>query len=87
MIPENRIEIYQQLSNIDWYSKEEKINFFHTLKKEDWITTLYDDMAYARKIVRESIKECALSSKTCLLYTSHLKPLDYHHIGMKHFET
>ncbi len=78
VIPENRIEIYQQLSNIDWYSKEEKINFFHTLKKEDWVTTLYDDMAYARKIVRESIKECALSSKTIKEYKDEELSKKYH---------
>lgn len=78
VILKNRIEIYQQLSNLDWYSKEEKINFFHNLKKEDWVTTFYDDMAYARKIVRESIKNYALSSKTIKEYKDEELSKKYH---------
>ena len=68
MNPKERIELYDKISNIDWLLPEEKLELHSILKNYNMIELFYEDMAMARRIVAESIKEYSLSS--ILVYTN-----------------
>ena len=68
VIPKERVEIYDKISNIDLLSTEEKQQLFNYLKDFNMIETFYDDMRTARYIVGEAIKEYSLSSETIKKY-------------------
>ena len=50
--------------NIDYLTKEEKIELHETLKKYNIKEMFYDDMRYARDMVSESIKEYSLTKES-----------------------
>lgn len=68
VIDQERIEIYQKIANIDLLTVEEKQELFNYLKQYNMMEMFYDDMAMARYIVAESIKEYSLSSDTIKKY-------------------
>ena len=59
-IPEDRLYLYQQIANIDNLSEQEKIELHNMLKNYNMIEVFYDDMAFARKKVREALKDYAM---------------------------
>ena len=59
-IPEERLYLYQQIANIDNLSNQEKIELHNMLKNYNMIEVFYDDMAFARKKVREALKDYAM---------------------------
>lgn len=59
-IPEDRLYLYQQIANIDNLSSQEKIELHNVLKNYNMIEVFYDDMAFARKKVREVLKDYAM---------------------------
>ena len=60
-IPDDRLDLYQKILHIDELSDEDKIELHSTLKNHNMIEDFYDDMAFARKIVRDAIKDYALT--------------------------
>ncbi len=67
-LPEERVELYNKTSNIDYLTTEEKLELYIYLKNFNMIEQFYDDMAMARYIVAEAIKEYSLSSGTLKQY-------------------
>lgn len=59
-ISEDRLYLYQQIANIDNLSGQEKIELHNMLKNYNMIEVFYDDMAFARKKVREALKDYAM---------------------------
>lgn len=59
-IPEERLYLYQQIANIDNLSNQEKIELHNMLKNYNMIEVFYGDMAFARKKVREALKDYAM---------------------------
>ena len=59
-IPEDRLYLYQQIVNIDMLSSQEKIELHNELKKYNMMEIFYDDMTFARKQVREALKDYAM---------------------------
>lgn len=59
-IPEDRLYLYQQIVNIDMLSSQEKIELHNELKKYNMMEIFYDDMSFARKQVREALKDYAM---------------------------
>lgn len=59
-IPEDRLYLYQQIANIDNLSGQEKVELHNVLKNYNMIEVFYDDMAFARKKVREVLKDYAM---------------------------
>ncbi|MBE6149529.1 MAG: hypothetical protein E7170_02260 [Firmicutes bacterium] len=68
VIPKERIELYDKISNIDWLLPEEKLELHKNLKNYNMIDLFYDDMLMARRIVSEAIKEYSLSSQSIKQY-------------------
>ena len=62
-LPEEFINIYQKVSNIDYLSIEEKYELHEELKQYNMIERFYDDMSFARRIVRETIKDYSLTQE------------------------
>lgn len=56
-IPEDRLYLYQQIVNIDMLSSQEKIELHNELKQYNMMEIFYDDMTFARKKVREALKD------------------------------
>lgn len=67
-LPKVRVEIYQRISEIDLLTVEEKLELFNELKQLNMIEIFYDDMAMARYIVGEAIKDYSLTSETIKEY-------------------
>lgn len=65
---EERTELYNKISNIDYLSYEEKIELHNYMKNINMIEIFYDDMLFARRIIAESIKEYSLSFETIKKY-------------------
>ena len=59
-IPEDRLYLYQQIVNIDMLSTEEKTILHNELKQYNMMEIFYDDMSFARKKVREALKDYAM---------------------------
>lgn len=59
-IPEDRLYLYQQILNIDMLSSEEKTKLHNELKQYNMMEIFYDDMTFARKKVREALKDYAM---------------------------
>ncbi len=59
-IPEDRLYLYQQIANIDNLSGQEKVELHKKLKNYNMMEVFYDDMAFARKKVREALKDYAM---------------------------
>lgn len=59
-IPEDRLYLYQQIVNIDMLSSQEKIELHNELKQYNMMEIFYDDMTFARKQVREALKDYAM---------------------------
>ena len=68
VLPEERVEMYNQILHIDELSVDEKKTLFNEMYKINIIEIFYDDMAYARDIIAESIKEYSLSAETIQEY-------------------
>lgn len=62
VLPSERVDLYYNISNIDYLEINEKIELHNLLKKFNMIEIFYDDMRLARDIVYDSIKEYSLSS-------------------------
>ena len=76
-IPMERLEIYEKISNIDFLSIEEKIELHEYLKNYNMIEQFYDDMAYARKIVGNAIKDYSLAQKDLIKYKDYNLSKEY----------
>lgn len=59
-LPKDRLYLYEQIVNIDSLSNKEKQELHNKLKEYNMIELFYDDMSFARKIVREAIKDYAM---------------------------
>ena len=59
-IPEDRLYLYQQIANIDNLSGQKKVELHKKLKNYNMMEVFYDDMAFARKKVREALKDYAM---------------------------
>lgn len=59
-IPEDRLYLYQKIVNIDMLSSQEKIELHNELKQYNMMEIFYDDMTFARKKVREALKDYAM---------------------------
>lgn len=59
-IPEDRLYLYQKIVNIDMLSSQEKIELHNELKQYNMMEIFYDDMTFARKQVREALKDYAM---------------------------
>lgn len=68
VIPEERLEIYDKISNIDYLTVGEKIELHQILKRFNMMEMFYDDMALARKIVAEAIKDYSLTHEALKQY-------------------
>lgn len=68
VIPKERVDLYDKISNIDWLLPEEKLELHSILKNYNMVEIFYDDMSMARRIVGEAIKEYSLSSQTIKQY-------------------
>ena len=68
VLPKERAELYEQISNIDYLSIEEKKELHNTLKKINMKEIFYDDMSYARYIVNEAIKNYSLTIESIKKY-------------------
>ena len=62
-LDETHVELYNRIRYIDYLSIEEKIELHNELKKYNLMEMFYDDMAFARRIVREAIKDYSLTRK------------------------
>lgn len=60
-IPEERLSLYEMIAHIDELLLEDKISLHENLKKYNMMELFYDDMAFARKIVHEAIKDYSLT--------------------------
>lgn len=67
-IPKDRLYLYQQIVNIDMLSSEEKIELHNKLKQYNMMEIFYDDMSFARKKVRESLKDYAMVKDELIKY-------------------
>ena len=67
-IPEDRLYIYQQIDNIDMLSEQEKLELHNTLKNYNMIELFYEDMSFARKIVRQALKDNAMVKEELMKY-------------------
>ena len=67
-IPKDRLYLYQQIVNIDMLSSEEKIELHNKLKQYNMMEIFYDDMSFARKQVRESLKDYAMVKDELIKY-------------------
>lgn len=56
-IPEDRLYLYQQILNIDSLSAKEKFELHNKLKKYNMMEVFYEDMSFARKKIREALKD------------------------------
>ena len=68
VLPKEHIELYEQISNIDYLSVEEKKQLHSMLKMINIKEIFYDDMSSARYMVNEAIKEYSLTSKSLKQY-------------------
>lgn len=60
-LEENRLEIYKKIIIIDDLSIEEKKELHEYLKKFNMVELFYDDMSYARYLVRQAIKDSSIN--------------------------
>ncbi len=67
-LDEDRLYLYDKISNIDYLPLDEKIEFYNQLKQYNVKEMFYDDMSFARKIVGEMIKDYSLSSESLQEY-------------------
>ena len=68
VLPEERVELYYKITNIDNLTVSEKQELHNELKKINIMSIFYDDMKIARTIVAESIKEYSLSRESVKKY-------------------
>lgn len=67
-IPEDRLYLYQQILNIDSLSAKEKFELHNKLKKYNMMEVFYDDMSFARKKIREVLKDYAFVKDELVKY-------------------
>jgi len=77
VIDPDRVDLYNKILNIDYLDTTEKLELHEKLKQFNMKELFYDDMAYTRKIVADSIKECALSKETIKKYKDEKLSLEY----------
>lgn len=68
VIDEEHVRLYERIANIDYLSKEEKIALHMEMKNYNMKEIFYDDMAMARYVVNEAIKEYSLTKESLLKY-------------------
>ena len=68
IISKDRVDLYTSILNIDDLTNSEKKELHSKLKKINMMEMFYDDMAFARKIVRTSIRESTVSKESLLKY-------------------
>jgi len=68
ILQKEHVELYEQISNIDYLSVEEKKQLHNILKQINIKEIFYDDMALARYIVNETIKEMSLNRESIKKY-------------------
>lgn len=69
-IPEDRLYLYQKIVNIDMLSSQEKIELHNELKQYNMMEIFYDDMTFARKQVREALKDYAMVKDELVKFTA-----------------
>ena len=77
VLPEDRVELYTNILNIDYLSIEEKKNLHRRLRDINIKEMFYDDMKMARYVVSEAIKESSLSRETIGKYKDEKLSLEY----------
>ena len=80
-IDEDHVELYNKIRYIDYLSIEEKINLHNELKKHNIMEMFYDDMSFARRIVREAIKDYSLTKDDLKKYRDE-KLSDYYGVDV-----
>ena len=68
IIPNEHIELYEKIANIDYLSIEEKQELHKYIKNINMKEIFYDDMSIARYVVNEAIKEYSLTSASLEQY-------------------
>ena len=68
VINKERLELYEQLVNLDLLSNEEKYNLHNKLKNYNMMAIFYDDMRMAKDKVAEDIKEYSLDIESIQKY-------------------
>ena len=76
-IPEDRLYLYQQIANIDNLSGQEKVELHKKLKNYNMMELFYDDMTFARKMVREALKDYAMVKEELETYKDDEKSDEY----------
>lgn len=67
-LPKERLSLYNKIVHIDELSIEDKKYLHEELKKYNMIELFYDDMSFARKIVRQAIKDYSLTKEEMAQY-------------------
>lgn len=67
-LSQEKVSIYNQILHIDELLVEDKIALHEQLKKYNIMEMFYDDMSFAREIVREAIKDYSLTKETLSQY-------------------
>lgn len=76
-LSEEKVELYNKLSSIDYLEIEEKIELHNILKNFNIMEMFYDDMALSRKIVSEALKDYSLSTETIKQYRNEKLSKEY----------
>lgn len=76
-IPDERLYFYQQIANIDMLSDEDKVILHNKLKNYNIMEAFYDDMSFARKVVREAIKDYAMVEEELKKFKDDKLSLEY----------
>jgi len=76
-LDEERVYLYDKISNIDYLPLEEKIEFYNQLKQYDIQGMFYDDMSFAREMVGKAIKDYSLSSETLQEFKDEILSKEY----------
>jgi len=67
-LSEEKVGLYNKLSNIDYLETEEKIELHNMLKNFNIMEMFYDDMSLSRKIVGEALRDYSLSTESIQQY-------------------
>ncbi len=60
-LSEEKLYLYQDIRNIDCLSRNQQMELHKRLKNINMIEMFYDDMSYARTLVRQALKDAAIT--------------------------
>ena len=76
-LPQEKIDLYKRILQIDFLPYEEVIKLHEELKKRNMKEEFYDDMLFARNIVGKAIKESILTKEKLSKYLNKQKSEEY----------